>query len=269
MNQYSLRNELSNNLKIKLVALWLLVMFIPIVYYFVLKDSYVFRDTLDIFTFLLEGILVVIFPLLATLIYLPSFSSELNNRFIVYTRLRVSIKKLLFVKFMTNGILTFSVFFTFVFSMFLFSFYISPSQGWVLFEPEIYGLTESTLIEDSYTRHTFTQLLVYGPMAYGLAYSFWVGINAAIYATIGFLSLLLIPNKFVALSIPWLLYIVGSFITSISILRPFKLSDTIFPYAYAQQPIWTAIIPFLTLCCLCLVLFIIIRKKFYTLSDLQ
>lgn len=269
MNQYSLRNELFSHFNIRIIIPWLFVMASPVIYYFVVGDGYVFRDPLDIFTFLLEGVLIVVFPLLATLIYLPSFSAELKNRFIVYTRLRIPVEKLLFIKFMANAVLTFSAFFIFVFSMFLLSFYVFPSQEWVLFEPEVYGLTESTLIMDAYTRHTFTQLLAYGPFTYGLLYSFWVGVNAAIYTTIGFLLLLLIQNKFVAMSIPWLIYIVGSFILASSSLRPFKLSDTIFPFAYTQQPIWTAVVPFFALCCLCILFWIIIRKKFHTLDDLQ
>lgn len=268
MNPYSLQRELLNTLKIKTIIISFFAMGLPVVYYFAVRESYVFRDTLDIFTFLIEGVLVVIFPLLATLIYLPSFSAELKNRFIVYTRLRVPVGKLLFIKFMANSVLTFAVFFIFVFSMFLLSFYVFPSQGWVLFEPEVYGLTESTLIEDSYTRHTFTQLLAFGPLIYGLLYSFWVGINAAIYAAVGFLFLLLIPNKFVAMSIPSLIYIVGSFLL-VDELRQFRLADTIFPFMYAQQPIWTAFVPFLALCCLCLLLFTVIRKKFNYLDDLQ
>lgn len=268
MNQYSLRKELFHKLKFKAIFIWLFAMCLPAVYYYIVWESYLFRDRLDTFTFLFEGVLIVIFPLLATLIYLPSFSAELKNRFLVYTRLRIPVEKLLFIKFMANSVLTFAVFFIFVLFMFLLSYYIFPSVGWVQFDLEVYGLTESTIIEDRYTRHTFTQLLEYGLYAYVLFYAFWVGINAAVYSSIGFLLLLLIPNKFVALSIPWGIYIIGSFLL-VDGLRPFRLADTIFPYMYTQQPIWTAFVPFLALCCLCLLLFIVIRKKFNSLDDLR
>ena len=215
------------------------------------------------------GILIVVFPLLATLVYLPSFSEELKNRFIVYSRSRISIGKFLFIKFMANGVLTFIVFFAFTFSMFILSYYFLPSNGLVVLQPEAYGFTESTAIIDSYSRHTFTQLLEYGPLPYILVYSSWVGINAALYASIGFLLLLLINNKYVAMSVPTIIYFVGSFILVKPNLRPFRLADTIFPYMYTQQPIWTVFVPFIILSSLCVILFSIIRKNFHSLDNLK
>lgn len=269
MHTYSLRKELFYKLKSKYSFIWLFAMCIPAIYYSIVWDSSDFRDKLNIFTFLFEGVLIVIFPLLASLIYLPSFSGELRNRFIVYTRLRTPVGKLLSIKFIANGMLTFTVFFVFVLLMFIFAYYIFPSLGWANLHPERYGLSGNALIEDTYTRHTFTQLLEYGLYTYILFYAFWVGINAAVYSSIGFLLLLLLQNKFIAMSIPWLIYIVGSFILISPELRPFRLADTIFPYMYMQQPIWTTFIPFICLCCICLLLYLVVRKKFTSLDDLQ
>ncbi|WP_036218194.1 hypothetical protein [Lysinibacillus sphaericus] len=267
MNQYSIGREIAYKLRLKNVLIWLLIMCLPIIYYFGVRGNYEFRDTLDVFTFMVEG-LAIFFPILATLVYLPSVAEELKNRFLVFTRLRIPIKRLLFIKFSTNFLLSFSVFFIFIFLLFILSFFIFPSQGWVHLQPEAYSLNEITVKEDAYSRHTFTQLLEYGSLTYGLVYSLWVGINAAIYASIGFLLLILVPNKFVAMTVPTLIYLIGSYILSLVHLRPFRLLDSIFPYSYIQQPIWTAVIPFIALCCVCLFLFLYIRKKFDRLDDL-
>ncbi|KOS61642.1 hypothetical protein FJQ98_25180 [Lysinibacillus agricola] len=263
MSQYSIGREIAYKLKFRNVLIWLFIMCLPIIYYLAVRDSYEFKDSLQVFSFMVKN-MPIFFTILATLIYLPLFSAELKNRFLVYTRLRMPIKKLLFIKFSANFLLSFSVFFIYIFSLFSLCFYIFPSLGLAHLQPEAYNLNEITVQEDAYTRFTFTQLLEYGSLTYGLIYSFWVGINAAIYASIGFLLLLIVPNKFVAMSIPTLIFFVGSYLLD----RPFQLLDAVFPYNYIQQPIWTAVTPFIGLCCLCLCLFLYIRKKFDYLDDL-
>lgn len=152
-------------------------------------------------------------------------------------------------------------FFIFVFSYFIFSFYIESFFGLVSYHPESYNLNEITVIENTYKRHTFTQLLEYGSITYGLFYSSWVASNAAAYASLGFLLVLIIENKFLALSIPFLLYLLGSFVMGAFSITKFRFADSVFPFNYIQQPIWTAFIPFLFLVVLCLILVIIVSKR--------
>ncbi|WP_165842380.1 ABC transporter permease [Paenibacillus xerothermodurans] len=210
---------------------------------------------------MLEGILPLAFVLLATLVYLGSFSREIKNRFLVYTRLRTPLRKMLRIKFAANFLVTFGVFFVFTFGYFLFSFYIVPLLRLVQFHPEVYMLNEVTVVQDSYTRHTFTQLLQFGSLTYGFFYSCWVGLNAAVYATIGFFMVLIIRNQFLALSIPFLLYILGSFVMAASGLMRFRFPDAVFPYSYMQLPIWTAFAPFLFLLFICIILFLAVNKN--------
>ncbi|MDQ0157378.1 hypothetical protein [Robertmurraya andreesenii] len=266
MKQYSIGREIKYKLRFSTILIWLVVICLPIIYYLVARKNYEFRDSLDVFSFMME-VVALFFPIVATLIYLPSFSEELKNRFLVYTRIRIPLKKLLFMKFLTNFILSFSFFFIFILFLFILSFHIFPSLGLAHLQPEAYLLNEMTVKTDAYTRYTFTQLLEYGAFTYGLIYSFWVGLNAAIYASIGFLLLVLVPNKFIAMTFPTLIYLIGSYLLSVGNLRIFRFIDSIFPYSYIQQPIWTAIVPFIVLSCLSLFLFLHIRKNINQLDD--
>lgn len=261
--------EIQNSLSIKRIVIWFLLMLWPFFYFIVQRNSVSFRDRLDVFTFMLEGILPLIFVLLATLVYVGSFSQEIKNRFLVYTRMRIPLRKMLLIKFIANSLTTFGVFFVFTFGYFLFSFYIVQPLGLIHFEPEAYKLTETTVIQDSYTRHTFTQLLQYGSLTYGFLYSCWVGFNAAVYAMIGFFLVIIIRNQFWALSIPFLMYILGSFVMGLdSSLMRFRFPDAIFPYSYMQLPIWTAFIPLLFLLIICTILAFFVNKNLERIDTL-
>ncbi|WP_052676079.1 hypothetical protein [Paenibacillus sp. IHBB 10380] len=259
--QYSIVKEIKNTLSVKRILIWILLMLWPFLNFMLQRNNYSFRDKLDVFTFMLEGVLPLVFVLLATLVYLGSFSQEIKKRFLVYTRLRIPLRKMLRIKFAANFLLTFGAFFVFTFGYFLFSFYIAPILGLIQYHPEVYKLNEVTVVEDSYTRHTFTQLLQYGSLTYGFLYSCWVGLNAAVYAALGFFMVLIVRSQFLALSIPFLLYIVGSFVLGAAGLMHFRFPDAIFPYSYMQVPIWTAFVPFLFLIFICVIIYIYVNKR--------
>lgn len=212
----------------------------PYIVFFISHNSYVFRDALDVYTFMFEGILPLIFVFLTVIIYVGEFSRLLNDRFIVYLRMRAPLKEILFSCFLSNVFLTFTVFFLFAFNLFIFSFYIEPILGLVRYQPEVYHLNEKTIILDSYKRHTFTQLLVYGDFVYGFIYSTWIGINAMIYSSLGFFSVILFSQKLIGIAFPVLFYIIGTFIFGFSsTLMPYRMADTIFPFSIGQQSILT------------------------------
>lgn len=268
IKEYSTVKEILNILSIKRVVIWMLLILYPFFNFMFKRDSVSFRDKLDVFTFMFEGILPLSFVLLATLVYLGYFSQEMKNRFLVYTRMRFPLRKMLRIKFTANLLLTFGVFFVFTFGYFLFSFYLVPKLELIQFEPEVYKLNEFTVVQDSYTRHTFTQLLQYGSLTYGILYSCWVGINAAVYAAIGFIMVLVIRNQFLALSIPYLFYILGSFVMGFGGLRRFRFPDAIFPYSTIQLPIWTAFVPFLFLLFICASLVFGVNKNLERIDTL-
>ncbi|WP_208112756.1 hypothetical protein [Aureibacillus halotolerans] len=161
--------------------------------------------------------------------------------------------------------LTFAVFFLYVFITFLYAFYIDPFFGLTeYFNPD---MTVAEMEKDRLERHTFTQLLVYGDFIYGVLYSTWVGVNAAVWSSFGFLLLLVMNRSYVALTIPYLAYLAQVFFFGNPTLQPYRFSFSVFPYGFTQQEIWTAFIPLGALVIICLALSLYVRLKFRTLDN--
>lgn len=258
--------EIKNALSVSKILLLIFIFFAPYLYFFVQKDSYALRDELDVFTFMLEDTFTIVFAFITILVYVAHFSNEVKDRFLVYTRTRISIQKLLLIKLTTNILLTFTFFFSLILSCFIFSFYIQPSIGIIsYFTPDSsIGLQ----FNDLYNRYTFSQLLEYGSWVYGISYSIWIAVNASLYAAIGFFSVLLIRNLLFALSLPFLIYIAGSFLCSLLNLTPFGFSESIFPFSYIQQPIWKSFVPCFLLITINLIMCNFTLKKIQVLDSL-
>ncbi|NWN86892.1 MAG: hypothetical protein HLX47_13575 [Staphylococcus sp.] len=237
--KYLLLQELKLNVTKRLIIFFVLLNLFPYVLFFIQKDSYAFIDELDTFAFIFDGIMVVLFIFFVVFLYLGEFYSLLNHRFIVYQRTRASIKKILLACMFSNIVITFIVFFTLVLHVFIFCFYIQPKLEFVEFFPEIHSLTTSQeLLEFNIQRYTFTQLLEYNPLIFGIVFSFWVGLMASSYATIGFFSVLIFNNKLIGMSFPILFYIIGSFLFNLlAILEPFGMANAVFPFSSSQYPI--------------------------------
>ena len=273
MVAYLITKEVTNKLTWKFLCAVGILASLPLIYFFIVHRSYEFSTSYDIFTFLLRGILELTFPILVALIYLGSFSLEIDDRFLFYTRSRISIKNYLTLKFSANLFLCFSIFFLFTFSMFLLSFYVLPhyqyiQAGFADAETSFFALNNLTAESYTLSHSTFTQLFAYGPLAYGLFYSTWVGMNAALYASIGFLLLLVLNNRFLALALPYIFYLVGSFMLGAIGLRIFEFHYSIFPFGFVQQPFWVPFVPFAFLVFICLLLFLYIKKNAERLDNL-
>ncbi|MBW7453168.1 hypothetical protein ACFOLF_16410 [Paenibacillus sepulcri] len=211
------------------------------------SQNYQLRDSLNYFTFILDGGLPITFPIIAILVFVASFSGEVKNRFLTYSRMRRPIMDTVYIKLTANIILTCLFFFILIFVSFLFAYYIEPHLGVAEYDPEGYGLTKDNIKADTYTRHTFTQLLKYGTFTYGILYSLWVGINAAVYSSIGFFLVLIMKNRFLALTLPYIVYLIVSFTLASLGIETYRPNYVIFPFDYLQNPIWTAFVPFFVL----------------------
>lgn len=230
--------------------------------------SYELRDSLDFFTFTLGSILPILFPIVAILVYTVSFSAEIHRRFLTYTRMRRPILETLNIKFWANLVLTFIFFFCLIISLFIFAYYIEPLLGIANLDPAGYGLSTDNIAEDTYARHTFTQFLRSGTLTYGIVYALWVGLNAALYAAIGFVLVLLLRNPFLALSLPFIIYVVGTFTLSALGAEIYRPSYTIFPFDRIQSPIWTALIPFGILSVIVAGSLVYIKRNIFKLGNL-
>ncbi|MFC3788706.1 ABC transporter permease [Paenibacillus sp. GCM10012307] len=217
----------------------------------------------------MDSFVPIIFVIFAVLVYTATFAQEIHHRFLVYTRLRIPLNKWIRIKFFSNFVITFAVFFIFVFSYFIFAYYIEPRIGFVSYNNDFYQLNNTTQEEYTYTQNTFSQLLAYGNFTYGIFYSLWVGLNAAVYASLAFYLVLVIGIPFLGLSIPFILYLVQSFFMVTIGKVEFQLTQSLIPFNYTQLPIWTAFVPFSFLVLLCVVLAFYLHLKIERMSHLQ
>lgn len=236
-----LRNQLFVELKraytIKNLLIWIaIIVLLPIIRFHMIKDGYQFFEPIEVFQETVSMLISLIFPALVIIIYLPSFIQEQRNNFITYSRVRIPLNTYILSKGLTNAFLTGLVTFLLIFLPFVFVLYVEP----------YIGIINYTTIDDNSVipTVTFSQLLTYGNLTYGLVYSLWVCINGIVYSTIAFMLLLLLNNPFVAISVPFLFYHIFNFVTGIFGVAMFSPLSTIFPFNIVEQPLWTVFVPF-------------------------
>ncbi|MFI2859345.1 hypothetical protein ACH6EH_19865 [Paenibacillus sp. JSM ZJ436] len=244
-------SEISKEVKSKftpmLILLWIAVMSILIGMAVYRSSSYQLRDSLELFTFTIKDILPLLFPILAVIVYVSSFSLEIDNRFLTYTRMRRPIINSLKIKLAANTILSGAFFFLIILGCFVFAYYIEPMFEIAHYDPAGFGLTEDNIAHDTYIRFTFTQVLEYGIWTYAILYSLWIGMNASLYAAIALYLVILVRNRFLALSLPFIIYIISSFTLSALGVETYRPNHVLFPFDRVQSPIWTAFVPFVIL----------------------
>jgi len=248
----------------KFITLFILLNLLPYILFFVQRNSYAFINELDVFAFMFDGIFVILFIFFLILLFLPELLSILKDRFIIYQRVRISLYTILSSMFFANAIISFLVFFFLVFHVFCFCFYIIPNTGIIKFYPEVAHLKNGSqeMMQFDINRYTFSQLLEFNKLAYGLFYALWVGLIASGYAMLSYFSLLLFKNKLMGLLIPIFIYIAASYVSSmLEILEPFGLANAVFPFSMQQYDITTMSINLVYIYIVNLILYIFTFKK--------
>ncbi|MFT3860991.1 hypothetical protein [Micropruina sp.] len=198
----------------------------------------------DFYAYLLQhdSFLPLLLPLAASLPFTMAFSGELSNRFIVYTRIRRSIRSTLVRRFSMNALVTFLVFMVVGVVPQLFVVF-----GEKRYDTEGYGLTTHEQIETArLASKTFSQLLPYGAWVPVVAYSVYLGLTAALYATITMCSVVVSPNRVLGFSIPWIAYIMASFVMAVLWLEAYSVALA-FPFRLQQLPLLNLVFPLIGL----------------------
>ncbi|WP_435622337.1 ABC transporter permease [Anoxybacillus eryuanensis] len=234
------------------VIVWVSIIFFPIAYFFIIKDQYIFYRHIEIFLRLYSGGISLFFPILMVLLYTVHFFDERRNYFLLYARARVPLPYYLFSKIIVNATVSFVISFLMMFIPFIFCMYIVPKF-------ELVRLYEDLNNPIPYT--TFEQLLSLGNLPYGVIYSTWVGLNGMLYATFGLVLVMLMDRMIVALFIPFIYYLLGTFFTQIIGMDKFSPDVSIFPFRIFQQPIWTALVPFFLLAVVVTVLMVRLKGR--------
>ena len=236
------------------IFLWLsVIVLLPTIRFHMIRNGYQFYEPVEVFQETVSGIIPLLFPVIAIIIYLPSFLQEQRNNFITYTRTRVPLRIYIMSKALMNALLTGMVTFLLIFIPFIFIVYVEKHLGIINYSSP----TENVRIPAV----TFSQFLRYGDLAYGFIYSLWVAINGVVYSTIAFMLLLNVSNPFIALSLPFLFYHILNFVTGLLHVPMFSPLSTIFPFNVEQQPLWTVLVPFSLLFIVLIIIFIFSIKN--------
>lgn len=220
----------------------------------------------DFYAYLIQhdSALPLIFPLVAVLPYALGFSSKLSHRYLTYTRTRASIRRTLIRHLGRNAMITFGVFLVVGLIPTLFVIWGQPH-----FEPDAYGFETPEAIRAALLHwKTFSQLLIYGEWAPVLAYSSWLALNAALYSTLAMCTLLMVPNRILGLSLPWVGYLLISFLSAVLWLETYSIALA-FPFNLTQIPLINLCYPLSGLAILTATLVTVVLAKAPFLAQLQ
>jgi len=207
----------------------------------------VFRNNFDVFGQFLSSPLTLVFPLVVALLTCVPLYQELGDRFIVNTRSRIDLRLYVGVKLVSAALIAFAVFFFYVFATFAVAFLVWPAIGNPNVDPAVYNMSAADAVADSLGSASYSSLLQFGPFAYGLTYALWVGILGAAYSAIGTAALLLLSNRSLALSVPFLIYLLETVISALLGAPVLGLLYSAFPYGLTQTSVIVAAAPSLVL----------------------
>ncbi|KPC97190.1 hypothetical protein LR69_04595 [Geobacillus sp. BCO2] len=106
----------------KNLLLWFsMIVLLPAIRFFMISKGYEFYKPVEVFQETVSGIIPLLFPAIAMIVYLPSFLQEQRNHFIAYTRPRVPLHIYIMSKGLMNALLTGAV--TFLLTFFPIYFY--------------------------------------------------------------------------------------------------------------------------------------------------
>lgn len=212
-------------------------------------DSYATRTPVELFSLGFE-FLALVFPLLAGLLSGQRINDEVSKGFIRSVRTRTPIPRYLASAIRSGSLLDLAVFSCATFIWFLVCFVIDPSMmfsGDTGTENPSWGHA----LEAAAGSATFTQLIAVSPWLYGVVYSAWVGIWAAVWGATTALLLVLVPNRLVGFSAPLGAYWLGNIVLSNLSLARWRSVSSAFPFSLQQQPILTALVPLAVWAAIC------------------
>lgn len=229
------------------------LIFLPLIIILpIMNGSYVFHRAIDVHAQLLTNSPIpLLFPILLVPLYAGSYANEKKDNYLQYVKPRAILSDYVLAKGFVNAVLTFVVVFLMIFIPFLFIQYIDPLISYIHYETEYLNPVSIG---------TFEVVAQKSVLLYGIVYSFWVGINGALYMTIAYLLTICLKNKFVALSMPFLWWFVMNFVTAVLRIERFSPVCTVFPFSITAQPIWTIFVPFIVLILIMATLIVYIKK---------
>lgn len=170
----------------------------------------IFRDEGDILVSLLGSPLVLVFPLLVALVGSRSLAADVARRAFVSERCRRSFTALVSAKIISAALCSATVFFLLGLVATLIAAVVWPLMGDPGIDPTVYHPVVP--LEE---RFTFADLSGGSVLVFGLLMAFWSAFAAAVYSVLTSASLILVPNRAIALLLPFGAYLGMSVLLSI------------------------------------------------------
>ncbi|MFT3860334.1 hypothetical protein [Micropruina sp.] len=234
----------------------------PIVGAMLLADRYALSSPADVFRFVMGfSPINLLLPLIVSLPYATVVSGEISHRYLLYTRTREPIGTGIRHRFGTAALVGFVVGFVVPLLVFVWAFAIEPSLGIVALRPELSGLTTAAQIQAADLQaFTFSQLLAYGDVAFGLGYSLFTGATGALYSVITVSCLFMMTNRFLATATPWIVHVAVLFVMAVLNLAPVS-PNAFFPFNLSQTSMSLPMIPLAVLAALAAVLVTVVHRR--------
>ncbi|WP_025784595.1 hypothetical protein [Sporosarcina sp. D27] len=252
--KHLISSEFKKALSLRFFLLSMALIFLPLIVVIpMINGSYQFFRPLEVHSQLFSSsAIALLFPILLVPLFSGSYANEKNDNFLLYVKPRVNLTDYLFAKGLVNGLVTLIVAFLMIFTPFMFIEYLDPFLHVIQYETNYY---------EPVSVGTFEFLNEKSVFLYGVFYSLWVAINGALYVTVAYLLSILIKNRFVALSVPFLWWFIMNFVAGVLGFESFSPVYSVFPFLITSQPIWVVFIPFITLIAAIVGLLIFIKLK--------
>ncbi|MDR0959615.1 MAG: hypothetical protein LBM23_04545 [Propionibacteriaceae bacterium] len=180
----------------------------------------------------------LVLPLVMAVPFTLPWVAWIRNRFATYARLRIGARRMLAASYFGNAIVSFLVFFLIGFIP-----YFWVAFGDVTYHPESWHLlTSEDIKEAEETYSTFSQFSAWGSWGYPLMYSLWLAMNAVLYSAVSLSLVILVRNKALAISLPWISYLIAIYTFAVLWLEAYS-PTLVWPFNLTQQPLWHLLVP--------------------------
>lgn len=205
-------------------------------------------DRLSIANDFRYGMLVFALPLVTTVLVAFRTDSELRFGYIAYARARRPIRRYLVTRLLVTSCIVFVLFFAFALLSFVVAYYLVPMFGTPSLNPDDgNGMTAGQRFASSLTRQPFAGLLETSPWVYGMVYAGWLGLTGAVYGALGLASVILVRQRVIALTLPFLVYMGETVVMQLAGRPQLTLMASAFPQGLSHFSTSEAIAPLLVL----------------------
>ncbi|MCJ1682082.1 hypothetical protein [Rathayibacter sp. VKM Ac-2928] len=215
-----------------------------------------FRDEGDVLVSLLNSPLVYVFPLLVALVGSRSLADDIARRSFVNERYRQPFSALLSAKIVAAALASATVFFLLGGIANLIAAVVWPLIGDPAIDPS--GYHPLVPFEQ---RFTFADLSGGSVLVFGLLMSLWFAFAAAVYSVLTSASLVLVPNRAVALLLPFAAYFAMTVVLSVLHEPALTPLYSVFPAGLQQSPWLVAASPTLVTAAVAAALWLFIVRR--------